>query len=332
MSKETSDWLNRNVLIGMTDKRGNAWHYKASAQGDEPNHYAGAIPVEDVRRRLFNWQALEVPMMINTPTGPAEVPNRKAIVRSDNYAVLGVPSSRYVPHQYDEWLLTNVAHLLDDDLVIGSAGLLAGGGEAWVQVEMPENHRVADVEFRPNLLATTSFNLSLATTFKRTITVVVCDNTRAAALRENSQQVSVRHTAGSIMRLNEARSALDIVMDISDDFTREVEMLLEKAISDAAFGRIVDSMVPVPDDASKHKATRSSNLKDSLWNLWRTDHRCAPWKNTGFGVMQVFNTHRQFDRPTRGGTLQVERTMHEHLTGVTEVVDRKVAQLVLAAV
>ena len=75
-----------------------------------------------------------------------------------------------------------------------------------------------------------------------------------------------------------------------------------------------------------------SNLKDSLWNLWRTDHRCAPWKNTGFGVMQVFNTHRQFDRPTRGGTLQVERTMHEHLTGVTEVVDRKVAQLVLAAV
>ena len=30
MSKETSNWLNNNVLVGMTDKRGNAWHYKAS--------------------------------------------------------------------------------------------------------------------------------------------------------------------------------------------------------------------------------------------------------------------------------------------------------------
>lgn len=328
MSRETTEWLNRNVLIGMTDKRGTAWHYKKAAQGDEPNHYPGAIPVEDVRRRLFNWHALEMPMYVTSPTGMVEVPNRKAIVRDDTYAVLGVPSSKYVPHQYDEWLIDNVANLLDDDLVIGSAGLLANGAEAWVQVEMPENHRVADVEFRPNLLATTSFNGTLATTFKRTVTIVVCDNTRAAALSETGQEVRVRHTAHSIMRLNEARSTLSVIMGIADAFTAEVTAMLEKQVTDDKFLQIVEAMLDVPTDASKAKATRAQGMRDTLWEMWVNDPRCAPWRGTGFGVQQVFNTHRQFVRPTRAGTVAVERTMHEHLSGVTEAFDAKVARLV----
>ena len=58
MSQETSEWLNQNVLVGFTSKRGNAWHYKESDQGDEPNHYEMNIPVEDVERRLFYWDAV----------------------------------------------------------------------------------------------------------------------------------------------------------------------------------------------------------------------------------------------------------------------------------
>jgi hypothetical protein len=33
---ETAQWLNRNVLIGYTDQRGTAWHYRATAQGASP--------------------------------------------------------------------------------------------------------------------------------------------------------------------------------------------------------------------------------------------------------------------------------------------------------
>ena len=59
MSQETSQWLNTRTLIGFTDKRGNAWHYRADEQGTEPNHYPLAIPTEDVRRRLFGWTHAE---------------------------------------------------------------------------------------------------------------------------------------------------------------------------------------------------------------------------------------------------------------------------------
>ena len=57
MSAETSTWLNTQTLIGFTDQRGHAWHYRADDQGDEPNHYPGAVPIADVGRRLFGWDA-----------------------------------------------------------------------------------------------------------------------------------------------------------------------------------------------------------------------------------------------------------------------------------
>ena len=59
MSRETLTHLNTQTLIGYTSKRGQAWHYRADHQGSEPNHYEHAVPVADVRRRLFHWSPVE---------------------------------------------------------------------------------------------------------------------------------------------------------------------------------------------------------------------------------------------------------------------------------
>jgi phage/plasmid-like protein (TIGR03299 family) len=335
MSKETSQWLNQNVLVGMTDKRGSAWHYKASEQGAEPNHYAGAVPIEDVNRRLFHWKALEVPMWIDVPLGiidnteqQIEVPNKKAIVRSDTFDVLGVHSGSYASHQYDEWLLKSVSNILDDDLVIGSAGLLKNGAIAWVQVEMPENSKVADVEFRPNLLATTSFNGSISTTYKRTVTIVVCDNTREIALREDSEQIKIRHTANSAVRLDNARNALNIVHQLEDAFGKEIAQLLDTAFTDQQFEKFLTKLILVKDTESKQALTRSDNLKSEFLTLWREDERVSPWRGTAFGVMQAVNTHRQHMRSTRKGNLIVERTMLESLNGKLERLDKRALNII----
>ncbi len=84
-------------------------------------------------------------------------------------------------------LLTTVADLLDDDLVNSSAGLLRGGAIAWVEVAMPDTIATPEgVAFRPNLLATTSFDGSIATTDKRTVPITVCDNIREFWLHVHS--------------------------------------------------------------------------------------------------------------------------------------------------
>jgi len=63
------------------------------------------------------------------------------------------------------------------------------------------------VESRPNLLATRSFDGSIATTFKRVVTDVVCDNTREAALPAQGQAFKVKHSRHSQAQLDTAREA-----------------------------------------------------------------------------------------------------------------------------
>jgi hypothetical protein len=86
--------------------------------------------------------------------------------------------------------------------------------------------------FRPNLLATTSFDGSIATTFKRTITATVCDNTRDLALAEKGQEYKVRHTRYSAAKITQAREALAVIHTLGEDFAKELEILANTSVTD----------------------------------------------------------------------------------------------------
>jgi hypothetical protein len=118
MSRETLEHLNITTLIGNTDARGHAWHYRGEEQDEESKHYPGPIPIEDVRRRLFCWTAesrtvaVEVPATVETmthldaegtPLRWAVVPDRQAITRSDTNVVMGNFALGYERHQYSDW-------------------------------------------------------------------------------------------------------------------------------------------------------------------------------------------------------------------------------------
>ena len=121
MSNETLQHLNIHTLIGNTDQRGTAWHYRAEHQGEESNHYPGPIPVGDVERRLFHWDAVsrrvgvEVTADIATMTHLDDegvpmrwqvIEDKQAICRDDTEHLMGIFTPGYQMHQYREWLLT----------------------------------------------------------------------------------------------------------------------------------------------------------------------------------------------------------------------------------
>lgn len=338
MSRETMQWLNQMTLIGFTEKRGKAWHYKADEQGAEPNHYVGAVPIEDVRRRLFAWEAVEAGICaeILTPDGVQIIrdPNRKAIIRpagalgaDDKGGILGLFKSGYQMHQFDEWLLQQVAAILDDDLSIGSAGLLREGGVAWVQVEVPDNITTpSGVVFRPNLLAATSLDGTLATTYKRTVTNVVCDNTMAAGLGEKGQQIKIKHSRYSHAKLTTVREALEIVHTIADDFAAQVEQLTNTAVSEGDWSRFLDTFVPLVDDkgtAVEGKALKvRENKRAKLQNLWNHDERVAPWAGTAYGVVQCVNTFTHHLQGGSTGAARGQANMLRAVTGQTDKLDR----------
>jgi len=341
MSKESLQWLNSNTLIGCTDKRGTAWHWRSEEQGDRSNHYPGAIPVPDVQDRLFGWTAESRRLAVEVeadrasmthlskdgqPRRWAVVADRQAICRSDDDTVMGIFGPGYTRHQYREWLLTTVADLLDDDLVISSAGLLRGGAIAWVEVSMPDTITTPEgVAFRPNLLATTSFDGSIATTYKRTVTDTVCDNTRELALSETGQEVKVKHSRHSRTQLGPARQALALVHTLGDEFTAEVAQLCATTVTPAQWQRFLDAKVPQVDATGQALTGRALTLagtkRDTLAGLYRTDPRVAPWAGTAHGVLQAVSTYDQHQATVRGS--RAERNSLKTITGDFGRLDRQ---------
>lgn len=344
MSRETLHHLNIQTLIGNTDARGTAWHYRAEEQGSESNHYPGPIPVEDVERRLFCWSAVfrrvgvELPAEAATMTHLAEdgtpmrwqvVEDRQAICRDDQDTVMGIFASGYAMHQYSEWLLKTVANILDDQLSISSAGLLRRGAVAWVEVSVPESITTPEgVVFRPDLLATTSFDGSIATTFKRTVTDVVCDNTRESALAEQGQSYKVKHSRHSHAKLADARDALAIVHTLADDFAAEVAQLCATPVTEREWESFLDAYVPRTHARTgmpmQGKALTMAVRKRQVLNrLYRHDQRVAPWAGTAHGVIQAVNTYDHHEGVIRG-TGRAERNMLRAVTGEFGKLDRGV--------
>jgi phage/plasmid-like protein (TIGR03299 family) len=306
MTREGTANLADNVLVGFTNDRGNAWWNSRGTNGVDSkgreNHFPGAIPPEVVRERLYYWQAVSSELFVPNVSGGDDdpeflpVPERQAILRSDNGHVMGIFKAGYTIHQYDEWLMGTIATILDDDLSIGSAGLLQNGAVGWVSVEVPENIVTPEgVEFRPNLFGVTSHNGTMATMFKRCVTNIVCDNTLNCARNEAGQQIKVKHTRNSGFKIATARDALAVVHSAADDFAAEVAALSAVKVTPRQFSKFLDTFSPVPkgDDASKRAVTLSENRRAILTNLWKSDPRVHPWAGTGFGVLQMVNTFDQ---------------------------------------
>ena len=326
MSRETLTHLNTQTLIGYTSKRGQAWHHRAEYQGSEPNHYEHAIPVADVRRRLFCWSPVEADIQAVTidQDGVATYTDstRKAIVRPDTGAILGVFRTGYKVHDYDQWLITNVEGILDADLQIGSAGLLRGGAVAWVQVEMADTLSAAGVEFRPFLTATTSLDGSIATTYQTGAQVVVCDNTLSAALHSADTRVKVRHSANSLARLAEVRDALVIVHQVADDFAAQVERLVNETVTDARWARFLAAYCGTDDTKASKRALTTRRLQaKQMERLWYHDQRVTPWRGTAYGVLAAANTYAHHLAPVRGAS-RAERNAERLVTGKVHDLDR----------
>ncbi len=345
MSKQTLGYWNGSelgdrVLVGHVERDGHPWWYRAELQGPEGNLYDGPIPVADVMRRLFHWQPLSTPIYAAIPAdmadaeaiGPDGRPvryviaaDRQAIVASDTSEVLGIFKSGYVAHPYSEWLLGNIANLLGGEVAIGSAGFpVRSRAQAWVQIRTPERVTTPEgVTFLPHLLAYTSLDGSLATTYKNCATVAVCDNTFSASVGEGTKQVvKIKHTRWSNLRITDAQQVLGLIGEIADSFSAQIRTLCEWEVTDRQFGAVLDKLVPLDVD-SKRGRTMAENKRDAIQRLYRYDNRAATWCGSAFGVLQAFDTYERHISTVRGVS-RPERIMSATIDGSYDALDQRV--------
>jgi len=327
MSDETMQWLNDNVYFGCAATR-STWGAGTSfgsglkpwfASAEYEHLYDGFIPVDDIHNGLFCWEPIESPLVARIPTldpDQADVedergnmfieivdPIRKAIVRSDTLDILGVfGKDTYQPHSYQQWLIQNVEQILDNgDIGISSAGLLRRGGQAWVSIELPEDIDVAGAgHIRPCIIAATSLDGTLATTYATRIMRPECDNSLRISLSAEGNTFKVKHSSKSMGRLADARAALGIIHQIADDAIAWYDQLADIDVTDAKFSQIIKGLVPMPDPTvEKGKTTNQRSInnaerkRDELWTMWHDDPRAAPWNGTLAGAFHAVSTWQQ---------------------------------------
>lgn len=299
MSRYSLEYLNRNTLIGNTDVKGEAWHNRFDIKMADglDNNYPGFIPADDVIRRLLSFDVVKMPVHLDIPgQGMTAIPDRFAWVRDDNHAVMGIHGDGYVGHGYKKWLIDNVLSITGDDAGIANVILLADGAQCAVQIELPNTIDAGNgVTVSPYLLATTSFDGSIATTYKRGFTNVVCDNTFNMFMGESGETYKRRHTKNSEFDILTAASALDTLHLIAEKVASDIEKLCAVDVSDQAWARFVEAHVPIDEKISKSpkSVTMAENKRQALTGLYRTDIRVAPWAGTAWGVVQAVNTYNE---------------------------------------
>lgn len=300
------------------------------------------VPLSRVKE-LFNFEVEYTPLYthISNDGLPGEmVPleNRQAIRRTDNGLVLNTVSKSHGLHQFEEVLIKNLVNLLDaseGDLKVSGAGLLKNGAVGWIQVQA-DCLEAGNGDVAPTLTLASSHDGSLATSYRMGMYRFACSNQIGTLRKGGANVYKLRHTINSKMNFTTARQALGMMWKQADEFDMQVKRLIDTEVTTARFDEIVNRLMPIPkDDATEAAKTRSTNRRDSIFDIYMRDDRVKEFTGTGWGVVQAFNTYSQHERPFRatgsnGDTSRLGRTMKEFLAGGIDEQDQRVTAAVLS--
>jgi phage/plasmid-like protein (TIGR03299 family) len=257
-----------------------------------------------IRMAGLDWEVEERHLEVEQGDGNRSlVHSHKAIVRHDNQHLLGVVGSRYQPIQNSEafeWL---------DDLVgerraiFETAGSINGGKVVWMLLELPMELRIEgtdDVTW-PYLLVCNSHDGSRAFRVMRTAVRVVCNNTLTWALSAGEGQgLALRHTSGSLDRIDEARKVLGIATIEYQRMQVHINRLAHAPMNDSQARDYFLKVWPNPEpnghevDASRAEAVRNRMLE------FFSEPEIKAVEGTAWAALNAVTRWTDHERPTRG--------------------------------
>lgn len=314
-SQEIPEWNNLCHLIGYVPQRGVAWRYRASDQWVRPNYYDGAVPLVDVKERLFGWSPVSSSLYVKESNGGTllPVPDRHAILRSDTSEVLGIFTKSYNPVHYAQWAEREIQRLLEEKagVGIGAAALLRNGAVATILME-PEEPTYLDegLEYRPGIFAATAFDGSLSSTFMRIVTLPAEDIMMSATLADMSigrspLRYKIRTTA----------EALDLFENCRRAYAEQFRHWLNVRVSDAQWEKIL-KWASTPSSSTKMAKTLAETKRNYLHDLWTDNEFVGKFSGTGFGVLLALGVYAHHGAIVRGVS-RGERNFLNALTGRT---------------
>lgn len=271
------------------------WH-RLGIKLDEP-----ATAAEAIEAAGLNYRVDLLPL--ETDNG-LPVPHRKAVVRSDSNAVLGVVGNSYQPVQNHQCFGFLDSVVSDGRLRYHTAGALGQGERVWMLAKLPGEIRIKESEdvTEQFLLLSNSHDGTSALRVYFTPIRVVCANTLGVAERRSrGQGVSIMHKGNLVSKVAEAQNVLGFAKRFYDSLDEKINRLAQHYPSRKQLDNYFAALYPETPDT---KNQRVKNIRKNLEYLFENgrgqnipETKLTTW--TAFNAVTEFVDHH---RSTRGKT------------------------------
>jgi phage/plasmid-like protein (TIGR03299 family) len=289
-------------------------HNLATTNGKAAMFYTGDVPWHRLGTRLEQpataREAIEVAGLayqvelksLRTNDGNA-VSTRKATVRADTNAVLGVVGNGYVPVQNSQAFGFLDAIVTDGSLRYHTAGALGKGEKIWMLAKLPGNIRVknSDDTVDKFLLLSNSHDGSAALRVYFTPIRVVCQNTLALAERRSEGQgVSILHKGDLQAKIKEAQEVLGFATRFYDDAEERINRLASHYPSQDQLSAYFKEIYPDPEEGKDN--ARATNIRQELHRLFEEGigHDTPEIKHSSWMAFNAVTEFVDHVRPSRG--------------------------------
>ncbi|MFJ4365096.1 DUF932 domain-containing protein [Streptomyces chartreusis] len=223
----------------------------------------------------LDFEVATVPALYQWGGELREHVDQQHTVRTDTGAALGAVGRKYTPIQNRagfEFLQELVGRF---DVVWESAGLIRGGKRVFISIRLPETVAV-DADGINDIVVPYVAVMNDHTGNGQFQCVVtpwrpVCANTERFAVRDAVTRWAVRHTAGAIDQIKEARRTLGLSVTYFEQFAAEETALARTDIALADFHKVIGDLWPLEDDAPDRTKNNHAARTGALDDLFRTE-------------------------------------------------------------
>lgn len=170
------------------------------------------------------------------------VPNYFANIRTDNNKVLGVVGKDYqIVQNREAFSFFDAIVGGGDGILYETAGALGNGERIFITAKLPGYIRVGngDDVTEKYIFLTTSHDGSGSITAAFTPIRIVCQNTLNASLRNMSNVVRIKHTAGAKQRLEDAHRVMGLANTLSNQLENIFNAWTKVKVNDSEVRKLI---------------------------------------------------------------------------------------------
>lgn len=232
----------------------------------------------------LDWSVLRQALLTQGANGLQTVPNKYALVRDSDHAVLSVVSDRYIPVQNTQIFQFFKEYVEQAEATMETAGSLFDGRDIWALAHFGENFALrGDDVVKPYLLLTESHAPGKALRVMFTTVRVVCNNTLNWALaQDGADDVRWYHRSEFTeakqqdvkTQLGIARDQLAAFRNVAEELQRiQLGVAKVEEITKAVFGNVKEDMQSQPRAVNKvinlfDGAGMGSDLSSAKGTAW----------------------------------------------------------------